>query len=70
VFAPLDIGWDGVNINFTRMNFERDELVEMFESLPTIASAHTLNITNNPGTLDLTAEDKAIATGKGWSLVV
>ena len=60
-------------------NFERSGAVEMFETLPTITTSHKITLTGNPcitgKTRDnvpcevLTAEDKAIATSKGWKIV-
>ena len=60
-------------------NFERSGAVEMFETLPTITTPHKITLTGNPcitgETRDgatcevLTAEDKAIATSKGWTIV-
>ena len=60
-------------------NFERSGAVEMFETLPTITTSRKITLTGNPcitgKTRDgatcevLTAEDKAIATSKGWTIV-
>ena len=60
-------------------NFERSGAVEMFGTLPTITTPHKITLTGNPcitgKTRDgatcevLTAEDKAIATSKGWTIV-
>ncbi len=43
-------------------------LVQVFNDLPTIVSK-TINITDNPGAALLTAPERAIATGKGWTIV-
>jgi len=43
-------------------------LVQVFNDLPTITSK-TINITSNPGAALLTAGERAIATGKGWTIV-
>lgn len=65
-------------IDLTRSSFTRDGMVEMFNTLPDI-SGLTLNdsykkitITANPCVTDgtLTDEDKAIAIGKGWTIVI
>lgn len=67
--AAIDIKW---------CSFSRSGMVEMFNSLPDI-SGLTLNanykkitITGNPCVTDgtLTDEDKAIAIGKGWTIVI
>lgn len=48
----------------------RAALVALFNSLPVISAAANLSIGLNPGTSELTDEDKAIATGKGWTLTL
>ena len=52
--------------------FQRQGLVELFESLPVYSGTgnKTLTITGNPGVADLTEEDKAIVTAKNWTLVI
>lgn len=62
--------WTGFNFSVKGCAFEREGLVEMFESLPTVTTARTITITGNPGVPDLTEEDKAIATAKNWTLVL
>lgn len=47
----------------------REALVEFFESLATLSSGRQMYIMGNPGTPLLTADDKKIATEKGWTLV-
>lgn len=54
-------------------SFDRDGMVEMFNSLPDasdVTGAKVITITGNPCVLDgtLTAADRAIATNKGYSL--
>ena len=44
--------------------------MDLFNSLPTITSEKTLTLTGNPGVSQLTAEEKAIATGKRWTLAL
>lgn len=64
-------------INISYCSFERDGMVEMFNTLPDVSglglssSYTTITITGNPCVTDgsLTAEDEAIATAKGWTLV-
>ena len=62
-------------INISYCSFERDGMVEMFNTLPDVSglglssSYTTITITGNPCLSDLTAEDEAIATSKGWTLV-
>jgi surface protein len=47
----------------------RDNLIIIFNNLGT-ASSQTIDVRNNPGTGDLTPEDIAIATTKGWTVTV
>ena len=47
----------------------RDNLLIIFNNLGT-ASSQTIDVRNNPGTPDLTTEDIAIATSKGWTVTV
>lgn len=64
-------------INIKYCSFERDGMVEMFNTLPDVSglglssSYTTITITGNPCVTNatLTAEDEAIATAKGWTLV-
>ena len=46
----------------------RTQMLEIFNQLHTVGYTATLDIRNNPNTADLTADDKAIATDKGWTL--
>jgi hypothetical protein len=47
---------------------KRAEMLEIFNQLVTISHSATLDIRNNSFTADLTDDDKAIATNKGWTL--
>lgn len=51
-------------------NLNRAALVELFGTLPTVTGSPALTITSNPGVGALSADDKAIATNKGWILVL
>lgn len=53
-----------INVSYTMM--ARQALVDIFNALPTMAK--TINITGAIGAADLTAGDRAIATGKGWTI--
>lgn len=44
-------------------------IVNLFENLPTVTNK-TLDIRGNPGISELTDEEKAIATDKGWTLTL
>lgn len=68
VFSPLSdfsAGSPQINVSYTMMN--RTALVALFNLLPTLVGK-TINITGCIGTADLTAGDRAIATGKGWTI--
>lgn len=63
--------WTGNSIFIAGCNFDRSGLVELFASLPSItATTNKIFITGNPGVSDLTDADKALATDKGWTLVI
>lgn len=57
-------------IDIENCSFTREAMVELFESLPATCTS-TITITGNPCVTDgtLTAEDKAIATNKGCTIV-
>jgi hypothetical protein len=54
-----------INISYTSMG--QAALVQIFTDLPTITSK-TINITGCPGASLLTPAERAIATGKGWTI--
>lgn len=54
-----------IRVDYTMM--DRTALVALFNLLPTMSK--TINITGAIGAADLTAGDRAIATGKGWTIV-
>ncbi|MEJ7931004.1 hypothetical protein WG922_13595 [Ramlibacter sp. AN1015] len=56
----------GLTVSFTAL--ERPALVEMFQSLGTANGAQTITISSTPGASSLTAEERAIATEKGFTL--
>ena len=55
-----------INISYTSMG--QAALVQIFNDLPTLSSK-TINITGCPGASLLTPAERAIATGKGWTIV-
>ena len=55
-----------VELRYCPLN--RDAMLEIFDHLCTITHSATLDLRNNSYTSDLTDEDKAIATNKGWTL--
>lgn len=55
-----------ITFSIADCDMERDALVDLFNDLATVGTTQTITITNNPGTINLTPSDLAIATGKGW----
>lgn len=55
-----------LSVAYTNMN--RDALVRLFNSMPTVSDSQEIDVTGAIGAGDLTAEDLAIATGKGWTV--
>ena len=55
-------------ISIATCKFGQAELVDIFNALGTAAGTQVINITQNPGAILLTAEERAIATGKGWTI--
>ena len=55
-------------INYAATKLGQAELVAMFNALGTASGAQTLTISGCPGYADLTAADKLIASGKGWTI--
>jgi hypothetical protein len=56
------------SVSLQHCPLNRDAILEIFNHLVTISHSATLNLRNNSFTADLTDDDKAIATNKGWSL--
>ena len=55
--------------SYNTNKFSRLGLINIFNNLGN-ASSQTIDVRNNPGTADLTPEDIAIATSKGWTVTV
>jgi hypothetical protein len=62
--------WGGTSpqINISNTNMGQAALVALFNDLQTV-TGKTINITNCTGAAALTAPERAIATGKGWSII-
>jgi hypothetical protein len=54
-----------IDVSYTLLG--QAALVQLFNDLPTLTTK-TINITGCPGATLLTAPERAIATGKGWSI--
>ena len=63
-------GWAGYAISLSDCSLSHAAIVAFFNSLPTITSANAITLTGNPGVSELTNAEKAIATGKGWTLTL
>jgi len=56
-----------IDHSFASCKLSRDELVAIFQGLGTV-TGKTITITGNWGIAALSAADRAIATGKGWTI--
>ena len=56
-------------LSYAGCKLSRTALVDIFNNLASGVSSKTITITNNWGAPLLTAGEKAIATGKGWTIV-
>jgi hypothetical protein len=54
-------------INVSYSNMGQAALVDLFNDIPTL-TGKTINITGATGAAALTAPERAIATGKGWTI--
>ena len=63
-------GWAGYAISLSDCSLSHAAIVAFFNSLPTITEAKAITLTGNPGVSELTNAEKAIATGKGWTLTL
>ena len=65
--APFD-STSSPQLDVSYTGLDRMALVNLFNSMPTVTDSQVCNITGCNGAADLTAEDLAIATGKGWTV--
>jgi surface protein len=56
-----------IDHSFESCKFGRDELVAIFQGLGAV-TGKTITVTGNWGIAALTADDRAIATAKGWTI--
>jgi hypothetical protein len=56
--------------SYRRTQLNRDAIVNVFNNLGTASGSQTIYVNETPGAANLTAGDVAIATGKGWTVVV
>lgn len=64
--APFTGTSPQINVSYTGL--DRQALVNLFKSMPTVSAGQVCNITGATGAADLTTEDLAIATDKGWTI--
>ena len=64
--APFTGASPQIRVDYTGM--DRVALVKLFKSMPTVTGSQVCNVTGATGANDLTAEDLAIATNKGWTV--
>lgn len=67
--APFDSSVSP-QINIKSTSLDKSALVTLFNDLPTVTDGQIINITDCLGTPDLTDDDKAIATNKGWTIAL
>lgn len=70
-FSLIQSNVTGMRYTHTYANckLSRTELVDIFNNLGTAVGAQTITISGNYGASSLTAGERAIATGKGWTIV-
>ena len=56
------------SISYSNCKLQRAALVDIFNNLASGVSGQTITISGNPGVSSLTADDRAIATNKGWTI--
>ena len=66
-FTEVETGFK-YNVDLRYNPIPRTQMLEIFNQLVTISHSATLDIRDNSYTADLTDDDKAIATNKGWTL--
>lgn len=56
-------------VSYSNCKLSRQEIVNIFNGLGTAVGTQTITITGNYGASSLTVGERAIATGKGWTIV-
>lgn len=57
-----------ISFSFTGMMLSRTAIIDIFNGLVTTATTKSITVSGNPGYASLTAGDRLIATGKGWTI--
>lgn len=68
--VAYDAGMASGSIYVIPAAFTRANLVELFAGLPTVTGTQTLDISGTTGNATVSADEKLVATGKGWTLDV
>lgn len=64
--APFDGATPQIQVDYT--DLDKQALAQLFNDLPSVSAGQIISIVGARGTADLTAEDEAIATDKGWTI--
>lgn len=56
------------NISYAGCKLDRQAIIDVFNSLAVVATTRNVNVSSNPGTSSLTADDLLIATSKNWTV--
>lgn len=67
--VSYDAGMASGSVYVIPAAFTRANLVELFAGLPTVTGTQSLNIAGTAGNATVSNDEKAVATGKGWTLV-
>ena len=65
--APFD-STTSPQLNVAYTGMDRNALVNLFKSMPTVSAGQICNIVGATGAADLTANDLAVAVNKGWTV--
>jgi surface protein len=57
-----------LSFSFVNQMLSRAAIVDIFNGLASGVTAKTITVSGNPGYLSLTTAERAIATGKGWTI--
>ena len=69
-FGAYPEGWTGASFDLSGQQLDHAALIKLIDSLPEITQARKLTLTGNPGAAELMDAEKAVATAKGWEVIV
>lgn len=71
LYGPSETISKTQTLSLSNCSLSRQAIIEFFKTLPTaVSGTPKLTLSKNPGVSALTSADKAIATGKGWTLTL